>query len=330
MGYDESKLARLKHLKELATKVATDYTLKKDFNALSSKVNTLEQAGGQPNVLDGVKVNGTALDIADKMVDILIATGTANGTLKVNGVDVSVQGLAAMAYKAEISETELSTALAQKLNAKADAATTLDGYGITDAYTKEAIDAKISSVYKPAGSVAFASLPTLSVDVLGNVYNVTDAFTSTESFVEGTGKKHPAGTNVVVVQAGEEFKFDVLAGFVDLSDYEKTANTTEKLAKKADKVSGAASGNFAGLDESGNLTDSGKKAADFVAAQDGHRLMTDAEGTKLGGIAEGATKVESSTTAGNIKINGVETTVVVIASDEEATAMLDEVFAAKG
>lgn len=31
--------------------------------------------------LVGVKVNGAALSIAEKMVDILIATGTTNGTL---------------------------------------------------------------------------------------------------------------------------------------------------------------------------------------------------------------------------------------------------------
>ena len=35
---------------------------------------------------------------------------------------------------------------------------------------------------------------------------------------------------------------------------------------KADKVSGATAGNFAGLDASGNLTDSGKKASDFATA----------------------------------------------------------------
>lgn len=34
---------------------------------------------------------------------------------------------------------------------------------------------------------------------------------------------------------------------------------------KADKVSGATAGNFAGLDASGNLTDSGKKASDFAS-----------------------------------------------------------------
>lgn len=40
----------------------------------------------------------------------------------------------------------------------------------------------------------------------------------------------------------------------------------EQFAKKADKVTGATAGNFAGLDANGNLTDSGKKAADFEVA----------------------------------------------------------------
>lgn len=98
------------------------------------------------------------------------------------------------------------------------------------------------------------------------------------------------------------------------------------LSGKADKVKSAVAGNFAGLDAGGNLTDSGKKAADFVAAEAGKRLMTDAEGTKLGGIAANATKVGASSTPGNIKINGAETPVVTIASDAEVTEMLNEVF----
>ena len=109
------------------------------------------------------------------------------------------------------------------------------------------------------------------------------------------------------------------------------------ISGKADKVQPAVDGNFAGLDASGNLTDSGKKAADFVAAEAGKRLMTDAEGTKLSGIATNATRAEKSATNGNIKINGVETQVykepsdVVrgsIASTEDVTAMLTEVFGA--
>lgn len=38
------------------------------------------------------------------------------------------------------------------------------------------------------------------------------------------------------------------------------------ITGKADKVSGAVDGNFAGLDATGNLTDSGAKPADYAAA----------------------------------------------------------------
>lgn len=109
------------------------------------------------------------------------------------------------------------------------------------------------------------------------------------------------------------------------------------ISGKADKVKNATSGNFAALDANGNLTDSGKKPVDFVAAETGKRLMTDAEGTKLDGIAEGATKVEKSATNGNVKIGGVETVVYTepsdvihgtVASDKDVTAMLTEVFGA--
>lgn len=86
---------------------------------LSDRVDTLEGAGGQGNVVEGVKVNGTALEIVDKIVDILIATGATNGTLAVNGIDVPVKGLAALAYKAQVSEADLDSALTAVLAAKA-------------------------------------------------------------------------------------------------------------------------------------------------------------------------------------------------------------------
>lgn len=93
---------------------------------------------------------------------------------------------------------------------------------------KNYVDSKLSATYKPAGSLAFASLPSPSSSVLGNVYNVTNSFTTTANFVEGAGNNYSAGTNVVVVEASSGvYKFDVLAGFVDLSDYAKTADFVE-------------------------------------------------------------------------------------------------------
>ena len=48
------------------------------------------------------------------------------------------------------------------------------------------------------------------------------------------------------------------------------ADANHTHTNKADKVSGATSGDFAGLDGNGNLTDSGKKPGDFAAASHSH------------------------------------------------------------
>ena len=120
MAYDVNKLSNVGHLKLLATKTQAQ------LNALEQKVDTIISTGGEPNVLEGVKVNGTALAIAEKMVNLLIASGSANGTLSVNGTDIAVKGLAALAYKAEVSEAELSAALKAVIDAKAEATAVSD------------------------------------------------------------------------------------------------------------------------------------------------------------------------------------------------------------
>ena len=95
---------------------------------------------------------------------------------------------------------------------------------LTDYYTKAEVNALVSATYKPAGSCTFANLPTLAASVLGNVYNVTDSFTTTSDFVEGSGKTYPANTNVVVVNVGTtqspSYKFDALSGLIDLTGYQ--------------------------------------------------------------------------------------------------------------
>ena len=126
-----------------------------------------------------------------------------------------------------ITDAYTKTQTDAKVNGKADKSTTLNGYGITDAYTKTEVDGKISSVYKPAGNSTFANLPNPSAANLGFVYSLTDGFTTDTRFVEGAGKEYPVGTNVVVVDTGDStYKFDVLAGFVDLSNYLETSDVT--------------------------------------------------------------------------------------------------------
>lgn len=61
---------------------------------------------------------------------------------------------------------------------------------------------------------------------------------------------------------------NVYGNTIDMSSSDSTKVATA-IGNKADKVSNAASGNFAGLDTNGNLTDSGKKASDFVSVYQG-------------------------------------------------------------
>ncbi len=73
-------------------------------------------------------------------------------------------------------------------------------------------------------------------------------------------------------------------------------NSADDVNSKADKVTSATAGNFAGLDANGNLTDSTSKAADFATSGHSHSaattevagFMSTEDKTKLTGIADNA------------------------------------------
>lgn len=150
------KLIQLSNLSTFAQEIKAKYAEKSALEALSEKVTALEVTGGQANVLEGVKVNGTALTIAEKMVDILVATGSENGTISVNNANVAVAGLQALAFKAQVSEADLDAALKAVLDAKATGAdlealagrvTTAEGAITTlngNAETEGSVDYKIA------------------------------------------------------------------------------------------------------------------------------------------------------------------------------------------
>ncbi len=72
MAYNEQSLSRVKHLKDLAERIKEGYATKASVEALSGRVDTLVAAGGEPNVITAVKVNGTAQAVTDKAVDIAV------------------------------------------------------------------------------------------------------------------------------------------------------------------------------------------------------------------------------------------------------------------
>ena len=136
-----------------------------DFtDALETKLNGVA-AGAQVNVIEGVKVNSTALTPSSKIVSIPNASTSAYGCTKLTSATNSTSESLAATAKAVKTAYDLA-------NSKQSPATTLAGYGITDAYTKTEIDTKLTGGMHYKGSVqTVADLPA-SGNQTGDFYNV--------------------------------------------------------------------------------------------------------------------------------------------------------------
>lgn len=169
------------------------------------------------------------LELQGQVTSILAAIGTKGGesSIAANNLWAAIEEIKA-AYEA--ADTSIKGMFGNYYN-KTE----------TDGQIDSKIATAISSTYKPAGSTTYVGLPEPSAGEEGKVYNVSDAFTTDEDFVEGTGKSYPAGTNVVCIDSDDAgtYKWDVLSGFVDLSAYETTSSVDGKLANKVDKVVGS-------------------------------------------------------------------------------------------
>ena len=190
----------------------------------------------------GITVSGTTINHSNSVTAGTAGTSsaTSGSTLAVPYVTYDAQG--------HITASGTHTHTVTGFLTQNDVTSTYSDTGtapLNGQAVKSAIDSAISSVYKPAGSVAFANRPSLSKTIEGNVYNITDNFTTTSDFVEGAGKSYPAGTNIVcintVTSGTAVYKWDVLAGMVDLSNYQTLITSTNKL--NADLVDDSSSTN---------------------------------------------------------------------------------------
>lgn len=335
MSYNTENLTKLNHLKLLAQKT-------------KQEIEAILEVGGEPNVLEGVKVNGAALAIAEKMVDILIATGATNGTLAVNGTDVAVKGLAALAYKAQVSESDLDSALTAVLAAKAAKADvdTLIGSD-TGKSVRTIANEELAAQLIPEG--AQESLNTLT-EIANWIQEHPDdasamntAITKLNSIVAGIGGEEDDYATVIAAIEGKltaalaTITAGSTNGHLDVNGTDVTVYTHPAHTAKSSglyKITVDAEGHVSEAEAvtKQDITGLGIPAQDTTyqkatAAADG--LMSKEHFAKVEGIAANATKVEASATPGSIKINGTDTAVVTIATDTEVTEMLNEVFAAE-
>jgi len=73
--------------------------------------------------------------------------------------------------------------------------------------------------YKPGGTIAFENLPALTEANAGYTYNISNAFTTTEDFVDGAGINCAAGTDVSIIMIPPEapgtdptYKYNLFGG----------------------------------------------------------------------------------------------------------------------
>ncbi len=325
MAYNTEKLVKLAALKALAEKVNDGFATQKEVEALSGRVDDLVVAGGEPNVLNGVKVNGAALSIAEKMVDILIAVGSANGTLAVNGTDVAVKGLAALAYKAQVSESDLDSALTAVLAAKA---------------AKADVDTLI-------GSDTGKSVRTIANEELAAQLIPESAQESLDTLAEIAAwiQEHPddaATMNAAITKLN-----GIVAGIGGEEDDYATV-----IAAIEGKISAAQSAIYAAItasDTNGHLKVNGTDVTVYThpthtpKASGLYKVTVDAEGhvsateavaktdiTALGIPAQDTTYTDVTAGGASGLMSGADKTKLdglIVAEDTEVTEMLGEVFA---
>lgn len=325
MAYNTEKLVKLAALKALAEKVNDGFATQKEVEALSGRVDDLVVAGGEPNVLNGVKVNGAALSIAEKMVDILIAAGSANGTLAVNGTDVAVKGLAALAYKAQVSESDLDSALTAVLAAKA---------------AKADVDTLI-------GSDTGKSVRTIANEELAAQLIPESAQESLDTLAEIAAwiQEHPddaATMNAAITKLN-----GIVAGIGGEEDDYATV-----IAAIEGKISAAQSAIYAAItagDTNGHLKVNGTDVTVYThpthtpKASGLYKVTVDAEGhvsateavaktdiTALGIPAQDTTYTDVTAGGASGLMSGADKTKLdglIVAEDSEVTEMLGEVFA---
>lgn len=256
--------------------------------ALSNRIDEITAAGGQANVLEGVKVNGNKLTPdAEKMVDILIAAGEANGTIKVNGVEISVAGLKALAFKDKVGSDDLDETLGE---AMATIPIALEGHN-----TRLEKLEKNEAGYQNESQVSTAIQTAISASGHAHfekVDAVPTAETASENVLYLVMNATTQHYDIYAKVSGEVVLIDDTT--VDLSNYYNKDEIDGKFAAAERGITEALSG----------ITD------------------------KIGEIPEGATSTTVVGYVNEVLEGYTKTDDIVHATDEEIVSMLDDVFGA--
>lgn len=147
--------------------------------------------------------------VLDDLTDVNISSATNGQVLMYNDTDD------------EWKNTNLGTAAVK--NSTANVAPNNHDL-VESASVYHAINTALSSVYHPRGDLSCAELTSslLIAANVGNIYEMSDAGTTTALFLQGAGQPIAIGDNVGIIQVGDsDYKFNLMANAFDLHDYQK-------------------------------------------------------------------------------------------------------------
>lgn len=197
----------------------------------TAKSEAITEAGTAADTKISAKVGdlGKNADETDKTVKQYVDekdTALSGEIDNAKGLVATLEGkLKALAYKDKIADTDLTDDLKSTIDGKADKATTLAGYGITDAYTTTETDAKIDEKI----TAAAYDDTTIKKSIKDN----TDAIAAIND--ETTGILAQAKTDAAAkVKALEDGQVATnKAAIAKLNGDEKTEGSVKKIAKDA-------------------------------------------------------------------------------------------------
>lgn len=165
----------------------------------------------------------------DKTNEIILSATGALETVKQKAEEVEINATNAAKSESNAKVSEQAAAKSEEIAiGKADSAleyaTKSQSYAVGGTNSREGENSDNAKYYyeqsrdiseglkgglQPHGTIAFSDLPSLSDIEAGWMYNISDEFTTTDEFKEGSGNIIPSGSNIYKTSDG---KWDVLAG----------------------------------------------------------------------------------------------------------------------
>lgn len=200
----------------------------------TAKSEAIADAGTAADAKIATKVG----EIGDKTVKAYTDDAVSAVESKVDDLTTSVGALdlKALAHLDTVDEAHLEEKLAAKINGKATKATTLEGYGITDAMTKTAIEGAISTAKTEAATDATSKANAAKTAVIGTAGDTAD-----DDTVKGAkAYADSIGTNLkgtVVGKSTDKSSADTIYGAKAYADDKANAAKTAAEKTAADALS---------------------------------------------------------------------------------------------